>query len=135
MFGNGCVVRAREQRLDLPPRPASAAEARRFIGRALQQLTSPEQREIGILLASELVTNALLYAEGRIRVGVAADDGRVRISVRDRSTAPARPKQVGIEATSGRGLALVDRLSTAWGVDLMPDDGKEVWFELPSEAG
>lgn len=124
-------MRAREQRLDLPPRPASAAEARRFIGRALQPLTSPEHREIGVLLASELVTNALLYAEGRIRVGVAADQDRVRISVRDRSSAPVRPKQVSIEATSGRGLSLVERLSTAWGVEQMADDGKEVWFELP----
>jgi two-component sensor histidine kinase len=124
-------VRAREQRLDLPPRPASAAEARRFVGRALQPLTSAEHREIGILLASELVTNALLYAEGRIRVGIAADDARVRITVRDHSNAPARPKQVNIEATSGRGLSLVERLSSAWGVETVPDDGKEVWFELP----
>lgn len=127
-------MRAREQRLDLPPRPASAAEARRFIGRALQPLTTPEHREIGILLASELVTNALLYAEGRIRVGVATDDERVRITVRDRSTSPARPKQVGVEATSGRGLSLVERLSSAWGVESVPDDGKEVWFELPLEG-
>jgi anti-sigma regulatory factor (Ser/Thr protein kinase) len=124
-------VRAREQRLDLPPRPASAAEARRFIGRALQPLTTPEHREIGILLASELVTNALLYAEGRIRVGVASDDAKVRISVRDRSAAPARPKQVSVEATSGRGLSLVERLASSWGVEQVPNDGKEVWFELP----
>lgn len=126
------AVRTREQRLDLPPRPASAAEARRFIGRAVQPVTSPEQREIAVLLASELVTNALLYAEGRIRIGVECDDERVRISVRDRSAAPARPKQVGVEATSGRGLALVERLASAWGVEQVPDDGKEVWFELPT---
>jgi len=105
------------------------------VSRALQPLTSPEHREIGVLLASELVTNALLYAEGRIRIGVAAGDGRVRISVRDRSQAPVRPKQVGVEATSGRGLSLVERLSAAWGVESVPDDGKEVWFELPRAAG
>lgn len=127
-------MRGREQRLDLPPRPGSASEARRFIGRALQPLTTPEQREIGVLLASELVTNALLYAEGRIHVEVERHGSRVRVSVRDRSTAPARPKQVGVEATSGRGLALVERLSSAWGVEETPDAGKEVWFELPTRG-
>ena len=101
------------------------------MSRALEPLTTPEHCEIGVLLASELVTNALLYAEGRIRVGIAADDATVRITVHDRSTAPARPKQVGIEATSGRGLSLVERLAVAWGVEQVPEDGKEVWFELP----
>jgi anti-sigma regulatory factor (Ser/Thr protein kinase) len=126
-------VRSREQRLDLPPRPASAAEARRFVSRAVGPLTSPEHCEVAVLLASELVTNALLYAEGRIRVGVDTDAGRVRVWVRDRSTTPARPKHVGVEATSGRGLALVERLSSAWGVEQVPDEGKEVWFELPAD--
>ena len=119
-----------ELRLELAPRPASAAEARRFMARALDGL-SPSNREIGILLTSELVTNALLYAQGRITVRVRAGEGAVRVVVQDGSHQPVAPRRVGADATSGRGLALVDQLSSAWGVDLVEDDGKEVWFEVP----
>lgn len=119
-----------EQRLELAPRPASAAEARRFVARALGDV-SPETREIGVLLASELVTNALLYAQGRITVQVRPGDDAVRVIVCDNTHTDVHPRQVGPQATSGRGLALVEQLSRSWGVELVPDDGKEVWFEVP----
>lgn len=121
-----------EHRLDLAPRPASAAEARRFVARVLHGV-SADAREIGVLLTSELVTNALLYAQGRITVRVVpgdADDA-VRVIVHDGNHQTVEPRRVSAEATSGRGLALVEQLSSSWGVDLVEDDGKEVWFEVP----
>jgi two-component sensor histidine kinase len=120
-----------EHRLDLSPRPASAAEARRFVARALDGV-SAQAREIGVLLTSELVTNALLYAQGRITVRVVPGSagGAVRVIVHDGNSQPVEPRRVGADATSGRGLALVEQLSTSWGVDLVEDDGKEVWFEV-----
>ena len=121
---------ASELHLELPPRPSSAAEARRFVARALRGAT-PEHREIGILLASELVTNALLYAQGRIVVEITSSDESVRVGVRDESQQEIRPRHVGPEATSGRGLALVDQLSESWGVQVFQGHGKEIWFELP----
>jgi anti-sigma regulatory factor (Ser/Thr protein kinase) len=121
---------ADEVLVELPPRPASAAEARRFVGRALRTFDI-QDRDIGILLASEIVTNALLYAQGRITLRVAPNADAIRVSVRDESRAEVRPRRVSPDATSGRGLALVEQLSLAWGVELIPDDGKEVWFELP----
>jgi anti-sigma regulatory factor (Ser/Thr protein kinase) len=119
-----------EQRLELPPRPASAAAARRFVSDVLRPLGAAT-REVGVLLASELVTNALLYAQGLIEVRVQADEDCVRVSVRDTNHQTVAPKHVGPQATSGRGLALVEAMAADWGVDLIPDDGKEVWFELP----
>jgi anti-sigma regulatory factor (Ser/Thr protein kinase) len=119
-----------EQHMELPPRPTSAAEARRFVARALRKV-DPAVREIGVLLASELVTNSLLYAQGRITVRVTPSDGTYRIAVSDGSHQQVSPRRVSPEATSGRGLALVEQLSSDWGVVLVPDDGKEVWFELP----
>ena len=120
----------RAQRMQLPSRPASAAEARRFLQRALAG-RSARLREVGVLLGSELVTNALLYAPGTIELRVDdAEPDRVRVTVHDQSPEPVAPRRVGIEATSGRGLALVEELAEAWGVELIPDDGKEVWFEL-----
>ena len=123
-MGNG------EQRMELPPRPTSAAEARRFVAKALRSV-EPSVREVGVLLASELVTNALLYAQGRITVRVTPVDTGWRVTVHDGSPTELRPRQVGVEATSGRGLALVEQLSTSWGVDQDDGSGKEVWFEVP----
>ena len=123
-MGNG------EQRVELPPRPTSAAEARRFVAKALKSV-EPSVREVGILLASELVTNALLYAQGRITVRVTAVEHAWRVAVHDGSASEVRPRHVGVEATSGRGLALVEQLSSAWGVEHDDTTGKEVWFEVP----
>jgi anti-sigma regulatory factor (Ser/Thr protein kinase) len=123
-------MRSDELQLELEPRPASAAQARRFVARALAQAT-PLQREVGILLTSELVTNALLYARGRITLRIEQRAGTARVIVHDDSPQEIRPRQVTAEATSGRGLALVAQLSGAWGVHQIEGDGKEVWFELP----
>lgn len=121
-----------EHQLDLAPRPASAAEARRFVGRVLDGV-DPGARDIGVLLTSELVTNALLYAPGRITVKVVpgTSDDAVRVVVHDVNHQAVHPRRVSADATSGRGLALVEQLSSSWGVDLVEDDGKEVWFEVP----
>lgn len=123
-----------EDHLELPPRPSSAAQARRFVNTALDA-TDASSREIGVLLTSELVTNAVLYAQGSITIRVSARDSVFRIAVSDGIAADVHPRQVGIDATSGRGLALVERLSSAWGVDVSEEgDGKEVWFEVPRSA-
>ena len=115
--------------VDLAPRPTSAAEARRIVARALRALDD-ETRDLAVLLASELVTNAVLYADGDIHLHIDPVEQRWRISVSDTSERTVAPKRVDNDATSGRGLALVERLSLAWGIDLR-DGGKDVWFELP----
>jgi len=120
----------REQRVELPPWPSSAGDARRFVARALDTVP-PEARDVSILLASELVTNALLYARGRIVLRVTPTQAAYRISVEDTTPGEVAPRKVPVTATSGRGLALVDRLSASWGVESRPDQGKDVWFEVP----
>lgn len=132
--GNNCGVGGPERQLELPPQPGSAAVARRFVADALAA-TGAEQREIAILLTSELVTNALLYAQSPITVRVLQRGPTYRVGVRDEAPAEVRPRHVGIDATSGRGLSLVQRLSAAWGVDDLDRSGKEVWFELPRDGG
>jgi len=122
---------APEQLVELSPRPASAREARRFVERALGR-ADPGSRETGVLLTSELVTNAVLYAQGRITVRVIPRGKAYRVVVTDGNAQEVRPRHVGLEATSGRGLALVEQLAAAWGVKVSPaGDGKEVWFEVP----
>jgi anti-sigma regulatory factor (Ser/Thr protein kinase) len=120
----------REQRVELPPWPSSARDARRFVARALETAPS-EARDVSILLASELVTNALLYARGRIVLRVTPTPDAYRISVHDSSPGEVVPRRAPLTATSGRGLALVDQLCASWGVDSVSDEGKDVWFEVP----
>lgn len=112
--------------------PASAREARRFVGEALREERVRDLDDVVVLLANELVTNAILHARGDIVLAVDLVPGKVRIQVTDQS--PQLPMQRGgvEEATSGRGLELVDALATAWGVEPMSGDGKQVWCEVAS---
>ena len=81
------------------------------------------------LLLSELATNAVVHAGTAFTVDVHVN-GTVRVAVGDGDPAgvvairPSRPLEEG-----GRGLALVDALSTDWGVT-RTGVGKTVWFEL-----
>jgi anti-sigma regulatory factor (Ser/Thr protein kinase) len=120
-------------RLELPPQPTSPGEARRFVGEVLRDhgVDTGEVVEAALLLTSELVTNAVLHAEGTINVDVDLDLTAVRVEVADASLDPPTPRAGGgPEDTSGRGLLLVEAMARSWGVDRQADDGKVVWFEL-----
>jgi anti-sigma regulatory factor (Ser/Thr protein kinase) len=86
-----------------------------------------------VLLVSELVTNALLHARSAPTVEVTRDDHRFRIAVCDDSPVAPRRRQYATDAATGRGIALVEELSTDWGSERV-GDGKRVWFELPIDG-
>ncbi|KWW99002.1 putative PAS/PAC sensor protein [Carbonactinospora thermoautotrophica] len=82
------------------------------------------------LLASELVTNAVVHAGGdALTLVVARADGGLRVEVHDRGRGEPALRRADGTAEQGRGLLVVDALSTAWGHALTPT-GKVVWFEL-----
>ena len=87
----------------------------------------------GALLVTELVTNAILHARTMIQVILERREDVVRVEVRDGS--PIRPalRNHGLDATTGRGLALVSRLAQSWGVDVGAA-GKVVWAQLAEES-
>src|SRR5215213_4714962 len=60
-------------------------------------------------------------------------DGRVRISVKDRSKAPPTLRHYQADALTGRGLGVVAALSDSWGVSAAAD-GKVVWAEVAASA-
>lgn len=84
------------------------------------------------LLTTEAVTNAVHHGEpgGEVTVAIAAVDGGWRVAVSDRSPALPVLRHVGPFEPGGRGVMLIDRLASAWGVE--PHDGsvKVVWFEV-----
>ncbi|HEY3712116.1 MAG TPA: ATP-binding protein [Amycolatopsis sp.] len=89
------------------------------------------------LVATELVTNAFEHAAGPVALGLElrADRAVVRVEVEDGGP-DLLPAAATVSPGSyrGRGLLLVDALSTRWGVE----DGhgrKTVWAELPVDRG
>ncbi len=123
-------------RLELPSQPTSPGEARRFVGEVLRDhgVATDEVLEAALLLTSELVTNAVLHAEGTINVDVDLDLTAVRVEVGDASLESPMARGTDPDGTSGRGLHLVDTMARAWGVDRQDEAGKVVWFELDVPA-
>ena len=115
----------------LRPEPGAPLRARRFVQAALLDRVRPDVCDTAVLLASELVTNAVLHGRSPLSVEVSAGPGVVRVAVGDENSRlpVARPGVPG--ALDGRGLLIVGALASAWGVEVRPL-GKAVWFELPA---
>lgn len=115
--------------LQLPPTARSTTEARRFVLCALSDWGLDGLRDTAALLTSEVVTNSVLHARTDIDVTVTKLDDGVAIEVSDGSRrAPVRRLQLD-EATTGRGVELLQQLAAQWDVTLH-DDGKTVRFTL-----
>lgn len=81
------------------------------------------------LLVSEIVTNAIRYADGLIELVVDEQDGRLHVEVVDRGPGfEPEGRSAGQDVGSGWGLHILSRLATRWGVD--DAEGARVWFEL-----
>ncbi|WP_041819388.1 SpoIIE family protein phosphatase [Streptomyces davaonensis] len=117
----------------LPREPRSVGRARehargRLLSWDLEPLVDTTE-----LLVSELVTNALRYGEGDIRLRLLLDRTLV-CEVWDAGLVQPRRRRARDTDEGGRGLQLVGLLSAAWGSRRTPR-GKTVWFELPLPDG
>ncbi|KUN23581.1 PAS sensor protein [Streptomyces antibioticus] len=111
--------------------PQAVGHARRFTRRTLRSWNVPEDAQDTVLLiVSELVTNALVHTDGRVRLDLILVNHRLRVAVADASPrTPVKPTSIGWEATGGRGILLVEAMSAAWG-SLPVSGGKQVWSEV-----
>lgn len=112
------------------PVPEAVAAARSFVIGALP-LASSDLVEDAALVASEMVTNAVLHGDSAFRVHVSSDVLGVRIAVEDAVAGVVVPRIAEPDALNGRGLVIVDALSTRWGCEPRPG-GKLVWAEIPA---
>ncbi|MFF9023594.1 SpoIIE family protein phosphatase [Streptomyces eurythermus] len=117
----------------LPREPRSVGRAREYARDRLQSWDLEPLIDTTELLVSELVTNALRYGEGEIRLRLLLDRTLV-CEVWDSGLVQPRRRRARDTDEGGRGLQLVGLLSAAWGSRRTPR-GKTVWFELPLPGG
>jgi serine phosphatase RsbU (regulator of sigma subunit)/anti-sigma regulatory factor (Ser/Thr protein kinase) len=88
------------------------------------------------LLASEVVTNALVHGDSDVDINMRRYPEHIRVEVRDSDlhlALPVEPKLAEDEAEGGRGLVIVSAIASAWG-NSPSGRGKTVWFELRTPA-
>ena len=119
-----------QRRVRLTRKPAAAAEARSQVRVAIRDWKIPVDPDIALLLASDLVTNAIMHGAGEtLTLAIRCSRGHLRIDVYDqsRSLPPGLDLPAGTDA--GRGLVLVAALSTEWGSFRTPA-GQAMYFTL-----
>lgn len=123
---------ADRRNLQLMPLPTAPREARTFATRALLDWQTPRLIRTTILVVSEIVTESLLHARTVIDLALSHTDTCVRVAVRDRGGGRPQPRDNPWEdeTVSGRGMLLVDRLTSCWGVFPARRGGKTVWALL-----
>jgi signal transduction histidine kinase len=121
-----------ERVLHLAPERSAVRAARAFVRGACAS-ASTTAREAAELIVSELVGNAFEHGRGEIVVRVLVRNRRVRISVSDDDPGTPTPRDVDPYSVRGRGLVIVDRFSSRWGVDRAVGGGKLVWVEIELE--
>ena len=131
------MLTEREFACDAHTPSAARSFATETLRRELGQALSSDVRYDVELIVSELVTNAVLHARTPIQLEVRAGGVVLHVDVCDSGGAridlppPVKP---GESLESGRGLYIVQALSTRTGVRAAPS-GTCVWFELALPHG
>ncbi|MGD3107882.1 SpoIIE family protein phosphatase [Streptomyces sp. YGL11-2] len=117
----------------LDPKAQTAGQARRLARRALARWGLEELTDQLELLVSEVVTNAVRYAERPVTLRLLRTDV-LRCEVGDDVPQLPRLRQARPSDEGGRGLYLVNRMARRWGATRL-SMGKVVWFELSMPPG
>ena len=113
----------------LPGATSSVPTARRFVESLLSSWGFPDLAWSAAMCVSELAGNCALHARTRFAIRVELEGGVARIEVSDGSVQVPAQRSYGADATTGRGLRLVEEYATSWGIDIT-GDGKTVWVVL-----
>jgi anti-sigma regulatory factor (Ser/Thr protein kinase) len=109
------------------PALSRAAVRDSFAGR----ISARELEDLQVIVC-ELVTNAVLYGSGEIRVRARLQDGVVHGEVVDEGSGFEHTvERCGIDALGGNGLPIVAALARRWGIH---EGSSHVWFELTPDA-
>ena len=122
-----------KQERTFPHEPESVPAARRFATSVLRGV-SADTLEAVELMVSELATNCIRHTDSGFELSITRDGGDIRVEATD--GAGGRPEMRSPKPTdpSGRGLKIIDMLSSDWGVDQHRANGKTVWFTVADTA-
>ena len=129
-------VRDGQQRVELHAQrsPIAPGLARVAVGVACDRWDLDPLRVPALLIISELVTNAVLHADGEIDIEAVLRGDYLHMRVHDESPeppTPVTPLEGPAPREYGRGLQIVANYSTAWGyVVNQGSTGKVVWATL-----
>ncbi|MET8945834.1 SpoIIE family protein phosphatase [Streptomyces sp. NPDC004542] len=114
----------------LPARDDAPARARAQVSALLRQWhTRDDTRNNVLLLISELVTNAVRFATGPLTIRLIRTGHGLLCEVGDTGNGRPRLRRGGLLDDGDRGLHVVHKLTTRWGVR-WTDTGKVVWAEV-----
>jgi anti-sigma regulatory factor (Ser/Thr protein kinase) len=121
--------------LELGALPSAVSCARLHTRQLLWEWQLTRLADDAELMVSELTTNAvqITQADGRdtpVRLWLLADPTRLLILVWDASPLPPVRMNTSGDAENGRGLLLVETLSTRWGFFACQHGGKVIWAAL-----
>jgi PAS domain S-box-containing protein len=116
---------------DLPADPAVVADARKEAARQLAAWDLDELAFTTELVVSELVTNAIRYASGPIRLRLIKERALI-CEVSDGGATAPHLRHPRTTDEGGRGLLLVSQFSRRWGTRFVPE-GKVIWAEQSLE--
>ena len=126
------------RQLTLAPQPAAVPQSRQAVQETLRAWKLDTVADTVVLLASELLTNAVqatsaaVPAPGggeQLKLTLRRTGPGVLVEVWDPNPAPAIPQDPGLTGECGRGLLLVETLSSTWG-QRTAGSGKIVWCEI-----
>ncbi|MGA5823879.1 ATP-binding protein [Kitasatospora sp. NPDC094028] len=126
-------TRGRRVTMFVLPEAYCVGPVRRAVNAILSLWDITHLTEDAELLTSELLTNAIRYAdsEHRIRVTIALEQRWLSIGIRDRSATAPRARRATASQEGGRGLLLVESIAGSWGYRFHLDGTKTVSCRLP----
>jgi len=120
-----------EAEVRLPGMTSSVPTARHFVESLLTAWGHPDLGWTAAVCISELASNCALHARTAFGIRVVLSETSVRLEVTDGSLRLPVPRDYGAEATTGRGLQMLDEIAERWGVEVHDvPAGKTVWVEL-----
>lgn len=117
---------------ELTAAPATAADAREQVTSYLAEHGLTDLCDPVRVVASELVTNALVHARTPFTVTLSQSSRTLLLRVEDESTDPPVVRTPGPMEDSGHGLRIVEALSRDWGH--VPGEGSKVVWATFSKA-